>query len=355
MTAKGPKRRLAVVLFNLGGPDKLSAVRPFLFNLFSDPAIIALPAPARLALAVLVSNLRAKSARANYARLGGASPLKPETEAQAQALQASLTNAMPQTESKVFIAMRYWKPLTGETAGEVARFAPDEVVLLPLYPQFSTTTTASSLKAWGEVYKGPGKVRTVCCYPNDDALVRSHADRIVQVWREAGSPWPIRLLLSAHGLPQAVVAKGDPYQAQVEATSVAVLERLRADTGRDWDWRVCYQSRVGPMKWLGPYTIQAIEEAGAEGMGVLISPIAFVSEHIETLSELDHDYAGLADEVGCPIYLRAPALGIAQSFIDGLSQVVQKALAGPCATFPQGVWRCGENWRGCPRSKDSAV
>lgn len=355
MSDSAPKRRLAVVLFNLGGPDRPSAVRPFLFNLFSDRAIIGLPSPVRLALAALVSTLRTKSAKANYARLGGGSPLKPETEAQAQALQAKLDQVMPQTEAKVFIAMRYWKPLTRDAAAQVAAFAPDEIVVLPLYPQFSTTTTASSLKAWREAYKGPGRVRAVCCYPTHDALIRAHAGRILQVWREGGSPWPIRLLFSAHGLPLSVVAQGDPYQAQVEATAVAVLERLRADTGRDWDWRVCYQSRVGPMKWLRPYTIHAIEDAGAEGMGVLISPIAFVSEHIETLVELDHDYAGLADQVGCPTYLRAPALGTEQSFVDGLGQLVQIALAGPCATLPAGPWRCGEGWRGCPRTKDAAA
>jgi ferrochelatase len=354
MSGAGVKRRLAVVLFNLGGPDRPEAVRPFLFNLFSDPAIIALPGLARLALAGLVSVLRAKSAKENYARLGGASPLMPETQAQADALLAVLNRTMPLTETKVFIAMRYWTPMTPQTAAEVADFAPDEVVLLPLYPQFSTTTTASSLNAWEKAYKGPGQVRAVCCYPNQDELVRAHAERIAEVWRHAGSPWPIRLLFSAHGLPETVVAKGDPYEVQVQATAVAVVERLRADLGRDWDWRVCYQSRVGPMKWLGPYTIHILEEAGAEGMGVLVSPIAFVSEHIETLSELDHDYANLAEQVGCPIYLRAPALGIKQSFIDGLGQLVQKALAGPCATLPGGPWRCDGSWRGCPRRKDAA-
>lgn len=353
MIGETSKRRLAVVLFNLGGPDRPAAVRPFLFNLFFDPAIIALPGPARLILAAVISTLRAKSARANYARMGGASPLKPETEAQARALQARLERSLPRTEAKVFIAMRYWSPSTKSAAAEVASFAPDEVVLLPLYPQFSTTTTASSLKAWRQAYRGPGRVHTVCCYPNQDSLVKAHAEQILRVWRQAGEPWPIRLLFSAHGLPETVVARGDPYQVQVEATSVAVLERIRADTGRDWDWRVCYQSRVGPMKWLGPYTLHAIEEAGAEGMGVLISPIAFVSEHIETLCELDHDYALLGEQVGCPVYLRAPALGVTQSFIDGLGQVVQNALAGPCATFPAGPWRCDRAaWSGCPRSKD---
>lgn len=355
MSREPAKRRLAVVLFNLGGPDRPSAIRPFLFNLFRDPAIIGLPGPARLALAALISTLRAKSATANYARIGGASPLRAETDAQAERLQDRLRQRMPRTETRVFVAMRYWKPMTAETAAQVQAFAPDEVVLLPLYPQFSTTTTASSIKAWLAAYKGPGRTRTVCCYPNLDDLVKAHAERVLQAWRAAGSPWPIRLLFSAHGLPQTVVAKGDPYQAQVEATAVAVVERLRAELGRDPDWRVCYQSRVGPMKWLGPYTVQAIEEAGSEGLGVLVAPIAFVSEHIETLGELDHDYARLAEQVGCPSYLRAPALGIEQSFIDGLAGMVQKALAGPCATSPAGPWRCSDAWRGCPRTRDAAA
>ena len=355
MNGETATRRVAVVLFNLGGPDGPAAVRPFLFNLFSDPAIISLPGPARWVLAWLISTLRAKSARANYARMGGASPLKPETEAQALALQTCLDRTMPKTQVRVFIAMRYWKPSTKSAAAEVAEFAPDEVVLLPLYPQFSTTTTASSLNAWRGAYKGPGRVRAACCYPNQVGLVKAHAEQILRVWRSAGEPWPIRLLFSAHGLPETVVSKGDPYQAQVEASAVAVLERLRADTGRDWDWRVCYQSRVGPMKWLAPYTIHAIEEAGIEGTGVLISPIAFVSEHIETLCELDHDYAVLGEQVGCPIYLRAPALGVMQSFIDGLGQVVQKALSEPCAVQPGSPWQCDGTWRGCPRSKDLTI
>ncbi|HUO22837.1 MAG TPA: ferrochelatase [Caulobacteraceae bacterium] len=347
------ERRLAVVLFNLGGPDSLKAVRPFLFNLFADRAIIRLPTLPRLALATLISTTRAKGAKVNYARMGGRSPLLPETEAQARALQAELDQRLPRTESRVFIAMRYWTPMTGQTAAEVAAFAPDEVVLLPLYPQFSTTTTQSSLDAWRAAYKGAGRVRAVCCYPNQDGLVKAHAERVLEVWRKAGSPWPIRVLFSAHGLPETVVADGDPYQAQIEATAVAVVERLRADIGRDLDWRVCYQSRVGPMKWLGPYTLQSIDEAGAEGMSLLVAPIAFVSEHVETLCELDHDYALAAERAGCPLYLRAPALCVQPSFIDGLAGMVQKALAGPCATLPAGPWRCQDGWRGCPRTKDA--
>ena len=181
--------RLAVVLFNLGGPDSLKAVRPFLFNLFRDPAIIGLPAAARLPLAALIAFTRRKEASENYAHMGGASPLLPETVAQADALQAAL-DAIGRAgdEVRCFVAMRYWKPFTEATARAVAAYAPDEVVLLPLYPQYSTTTTGSSLAAWMRAYKGPGKVRTVCCYPTLDGLVQAHADNIVRTWEAAGSP-----------------------------------------------------------------------------------------------------------------------------------------------------------------------
>ena len=320
--ASGAPQRLAVVLFNLGGPDRPAAVRPFLFNLFRDPAIIGLPGPARLALAALISTLRAKGARANYARMGGGSPLLPETRAQAAALTEALSRDLEKTEIKVFPAMRYWNPTVEEAAREVAAYAPDQVVLLPLYPQYSTTTTASSAAAWARAYKGPGRVRTVCCYPDETGLVEAHVRRIEEAWEAAGRPEGVRLLFSAHGLPEKCVAAGDPYQWQVERTCAAVAARL----GRSWDWTLCYQSRVGPMKWLGPSTPQAIQAAADEGLGVVVSPIAFVSEHIETLVELDHEYAHLAEQAGCPVYVRAPALGIEPNFIEGLSRLVSGAL-----------------------------
>jgi ferrochelatase len=330
--------RVAVVLFNLGGPDGPEAVRPFLKNLFADPAIIGLPAPLRLPLAELISRRREKPAQANYALMGGGSPILPETERQAAALEAAL-NAGAAIEARVFIAMRYWKPFTEETARAVEAFAPDQVVLLPLYPQFSTTTTASSVKAWRQAYKGPGAEHTVCCYPTLDGLAEAHARLIDQTWRQAGAPDGVRLLFSAHGLPEKVVAGGDPYQAQVEATARAVAARL----GSGWDWQVCYQSRVGPLKWIGPSTVEAIEAAGREGKGVLISPIAFVSEHIETLVELDHEYAELARRIGLKPYLRVPALGADAGFVETLALAVRDALDRP----PGVRTACGGRW--CPK------
>lgn len=339
------RRRLAVVLFNLGGPDGPEAVRPFLFNLFNDRAIIDLPAVARTPLAALISTTRTKSATANYALMGGASPLLPETERQAQVLEDRLAVELGGAESRAFVAMRYWNPMSDETAAAVAAFAPDDIVLLPLYPQFSTTTTRSSMEAWAKAYGGPGRVRAVCCYPQAEGFIRAHAERIEAAWSAAGRPGPARLLFSAHGLPEKVIAAGDPYQTQIEATAAAVAERL----GASWDWQVCYQSRVGPLKWIGPSTPEAIEAAANDGRGVVVTPIAFVSEHVETLVELDHEYAALAKAKGCPFFVRAPALGTAPAFIEALGQVVVNALRreqGICSATG-GRW-CDRKWKGCP-------
>jgi ferrochelatase len=340
------RRRVAVVLFNLGGPDGPEAVRPFLFNLFNDPAILQAPWLLRVALAALISTTRAKSARANYARMGGGSPLLPQTLGQAEALTARLDQTLDNTEARVFVAMRYWTPLSAETAAAVAAFAPDEVVLLPLYPHFSTTTTGSSLKAWAAAYKGPGRVRTVCCYPLQNNFIEAHARKIEAAWTESGETRARRLLFSAHGLPEKIIAGGDPYQSQVEATAAAVAARL----GPGWDWKVCYQSRVGPLKWIGPSTPEAITEAAAEGRGVVITPIAFVSEHVETLVELDHEYAELARDVGCPFYVRAPALGVEPAFIEALGDIVARALRrdGGAVQTEAGGRFCGDAWRACP-------
>ena len=340
-------KKLAVVLFNLGGPDGPSAVRPFLFNLFRDPAIIGLPALFRYPLAALISTTREKTAKANYAIMGGGSPLLPETEKQARALEAELAKALPDVEARCFIAMRYWNPLTGETARQVSAFAPDEIVLLPLYPQYSMTTTGSSLKAWRETYKGSGRQTTVCCYPDEAGLVEAHARLIRETWERAGSPANVRLLFSAHGLPEKVILAGDPYQKQVEATAAAVAAKLPADL----DWTVCYQSRVGPMKWIGPSTDDEVRRAGADGKGVIVVPIAFVSEHVETLVELDHEYAELAQEVGVAPYIRVPALGVAPEFITGLAAMVGKAMTAG-GVIPGGAWRGPET---CPCNAEASA
>ncbi|MBA3810488.1 MAG: ferrochelatase [Caulobacteraceae bacterium] len=339
MTAAHAK--IAVVLFNLGGPDSPEAVRPFLQALFSDPAIVGAPAIVRRPLAALIARLRARSAIANYAVMGGGSPILPRTQDQARALEAELRRRRPDAEVEVFIAMRYWRPAAQETARRVADFAPDEVVLLPLYPQFSTTTTASSLRAWRAAYAGPGTSHVICCWFENPGLIDAHVRRIRETWEGAGRP-KVRLLFSAHGLPERIARTGDPYQWQIERTCAKVAHRL----GPGWDWRICYQSRVGPLKWIGPSTPEAIQAAAAEGLGVLIDPIAFVSEHIETLVELDRDYARLARIAGAPIYLRAPTVDASAPFIEGMADAVARALgregAGPDGTAcPASLTRCG--------------
>src|SRR5437660_3439883 len=236
--------RTAVVLMNLGGPDRLEAVQPFLFNLFSDPAILRLPAFARLPLAYVISRRRARVAREIYRKLGGGSPLLANTEAQARALEAVLG-----PQHRCFVAMRYWDPTSEQAAREVADWAADEVVCLPLYPQFSTTTTASSLAAWRASASRRGiesQTRVVCCYPADPGFVDAVAGLIRPALdMAAGHDKPPRLLLTAHGLPKRIVQAGDPYPDQVETTAAAVIGALNQP---GLDWTACYQSRVGPLE-----------------------------------------------------------------------------------------------------------
>jgi ferrochelatase len=336
-------RRIAIVLFNLGGPDDQASVRPFLFNLFNDPAIIGLPNPFRTALARLISSRREKGAQANYALMGGGSPLLPETRRQADALAQALAGLLPDDEIRAFIAMRYWSPLTEETAVDVAAYGPDEIVLLPLYPQFSTTTTESSLKRWSEVYAGSGVSRTVCCYPEAPGWIEAQADGVRAKLAEAGDR-RVRVLFSAHGIPESLITrKGDPYQEQIESTCAAIA----AHAGLT-DWSICYQSRVGPMKWLGPSTPDAIAQAGRDGVGVVVTPVAFVSEHIETLVELDIEYAELAHELGVAPYLRSPAVGVAAPFVRTLAEAAVEALSRT-GTAPWGPG-CRADWKACPRT-----
>jgi ferrochelatase len=311
--------KIAVVLFNLGGPDGPDDVQGFLKNLFRDKAIIRSPLPLRFLLARLISRSRAPSARANYALMGGGSPLLPETRKQAAALDAELTKRGRMVKS--FIAMRYWKPYAADVVREVRAWGADRVVLLPLYPQFSSTTTGSSLKSWQEAH-GPEGV-AVCCYPDGEKFIAAHARKLIETWKAAGSPANVRCLLSAHGLPEVVVKTGDPYQWQVELTAA----KLKPLLPPEWDVQICYQSRVGPLKWIGPPTDACIEQAARDGKAIILSPVAFVSEHIETLVELDIEYRHLAEQHGAKHYLRAPALGVDAGFVETLADLVEDALA----------------------------
>jgi len=338
--------RLAVVLFNLGGPDSPAAVKPFLFNLFSDPAIIRLPQPLRWFVARMISGKRAPTAAAIYEKIGGRSPLLPLTEAQGQALTSALEAFDLGMKVKVFVAMRYWHPRAADVAKAVAAYAPDQVVLLPLYPQFSTTTTASSLKEWRGVAEKAGitaRTSAVCCYPVEQGFVQAQALAIARVL-DANPDQRLRILFSAHGLPKKVVAAGDPYQVQVEATAKAVARALNRP---DLDWVVSYQSRVGPLEWIGPYTEDEIARAGRDGCGLVVVPVAFVSEHSETLVELDIEYRHLAEAAGVPAYHRVPAVGTDPAFIAGLARLVA-AKVGRETVAPDGEVRiCGPEWSGC--------
>lgn len=340
--------KTAVVLFNLGGPDGQDDVQPFLKNLFSDPAIIRSPAPVRWLVARLVSATRAKSAKENYARMGGGSPLLAETRKQASALDAEL--AARGHTAKSFIAMRYWKPYASDAVRDVKAFAPDRIVLLPLYPQFSSTTTASSMKSWKEA-RGPEGV-TVCCYPETEKFIAAHAGKLIATWEAAGRPPNVRCLLTAHGLPELVVKEGDPYQWQVELTAA----KLKPLLPREWEVEVCYQSRVGPLKWIGPSTDASIVKAAKDGKALILSPIAFVSEHIETLVELDVEYHELAEENGAKVYLRAPALGIDAGFIGTLADLVEDALGEPDGSLRSscGGRICPAGWKDCPNRRAPA-
>jgi ferrochelatase len=310
--------RRAVVLMNLGGPDSPQAVRPFLVNLFSDPAIITLPTLVRVPLAQLIARRREKVARDIYDHLGGGSPLAANTKAQAAALEEELGG-----DYRCFIAMRYWHPLTEEAVAAVKAWQPDEVVCLPLYPQFSTTTTASSLAAWRREAARQGlafRVRTVTEYPAVPGFVAALAERVAPLLDEATAQHvKVRLLLSAHGLPLKIVCAGDPYPQQVEATAAALVAAL----GRPGlDWVVCYRSRVGPLAWLGPATDAEIRCAGSDGVALVVAPISFVSEHSETLVELDRDYRRLAESCGVPAYYRASTVDSHPRFIAALAELV---------------------------------
>ena len=342
--------RLAVVLFNLGGPDSLEAVEPFLFNLFNDPAIIGGAKPFRWAMAKFVSRRRAKVAREIYRKLDGESPLLDETQAQAKALQRRLADQAD--DVRIFIAMRYWHPMSGDVAREVKTFQPDEIILLPLYPQFSTTTTGSSLAAWHRAALAVGlnrPTRAVCCYPKEPGFIQGQAKLIAAAMEKAeSSKWPHRprMLFSAHGLPKKIVARGDPYQWQVEQTSRAVAEALQIP---DLDWTVCYQSRIGPLEWIGPSIDDELSRAGKNGVPVIVVPIAFVSEHSETLVELDIEYRDMAHGMNVPAYRRVPALGCQEDFINGLGRLVETAGRRDIGTgSADGGRQCPAGHAGCP-------
>jgi ferrochelatase len=340
------RRKIAIVLFNLGGPDSPAAIKPFLRNLFSDPAILRVPFFVRFFLARIIAGARLKPATENYALMGGRSPLLELTQQQAAALEAQLGDI----DAKCFIAMRYWHPFSLETAREVKAWGPEEVVLLPLYPQYSSTTTGSSLTAWRGAAAQVGLVArttSLCCYATDPAYIAATAAMVRSAYDNASqTAAPLRVLFSAHGLPEKIVQSGDPYQAQIEQTTQAVLKEWGQP---DLDWVICYQSRATPVKWIGPSTDQEIERAGRDGVAVLVVPIAFVSEHSETLVELDIEYRDLAERSGVKGYFRVPAQNVDPGFIAALAGLVRHArAAGPGLCSHAGGRVCAADRTDCP-------
>ncbi len=339
----------AVVLFNLGGPDGPDAVQPFLYNLFKDPAIISLPSLFRIPLAKLISTRRAPTAQAIYAEIGGKSPLLELTRDQAAALKKALQQTWPDDETDVFICMRYWHPMAEQTVRDVLAYGPDDVILLPLYPQYSTTTTGSSLEDWQKMANMLGLKKptySICCYPVEPGWVSSQAALLKESLASIGTKNAVRVLFSAHGLPKKIVDRGDPYQWQVEQSAAALAQAAGLNAG---DWTVCYQSRVGPLEWIGPSLDDEIKRAADDKMGVMILPIAFVSEHSETLVELDIEYKNQAEELGLPSYTRVPAVGTHPDFIAGLAGVASAALENKIGLGPiDNVRYCPGNHNQCP-------
>jgi ferrochelatase len=313
----------------------------------------------RPVLARIIARARTAPATANYELLGGRSPLLELTRDQADALQASLQVTLPGVEARCFIAMRYWHPFSREAAREVAAWMPDHVVLLPLYPQYSTTTSGSSLTAWREAAAQIGLVcptTTLCCWYEEPGFAEATAAIIRTAYEKARTQLAtdvgLRLLFSAHGLPEVIVRKGDPYQFQVERSAAALVKVLNLP---DLDWSICYQSRATPQQWLEPSTEAAIDQAIEDKVAVLIAPVAFVSDHSETLVELDIEYAEIAHEKGIKGYFRVPAQNSDAGFIRALAGVISGALQqGPGLVRAAGCAACPEAHSDCPHRRAAA-
>ena len=319
-------KKVAVVLFNLGGPTSLKGVKPFLFNLFKDPDIIRLPNPLRFFLAWLISTLRRKKAENIYAQLGGKSPLNDNTQKQVDALEAKLLDAG--VHAKVFMCMRYAPPMTDDVLKAVAEYQPDEIVLLPLYPQFSTTTVKSSLLEWKKACLEKNfhvKTHSFCCFPGENGFIEAYRELLVEHLSHISKEIPIKILFSAHGIPEDIVKEGDPYPFHARISMDTVMDH---DLLKKYEYDLCYQSKVGPKKWTGPSLTEAMEVARNEKKGVVIVPISFVSDHSETLVELDIQYKEYAKEMNLVRYSRIFTVSDHPIFIEGLCQMVLGRLAG---------------------------
>lgn len=325
------KKKVGIVMFQLGGPDSLDAVEPFLLNLFLDPDIIPMGPLGflRRPLAKLISSRRSVPVRGKYAEIGGRSPIGTLTERQRVALVEALSNEI---DPVAVIAMRYWHPLTAEAVEALRKAGPlDEIVLLPLYPQFSYATTLSSFKEWRRVYGEPESgppLRTISQFYDHPLYIQALAQRIGSVLRQFTDSSSIHLVFSAHGLPMSLVEKGDPYPTQIETTVRLVCEEGRKGfPGWPQTHLLCYQSRVGPSKWLQPPLTGTIERLGTEGVKeMLVVPISFVTEHIETLHEINIEAREDARKFGVEVFRMMPAVGDSPLFIAALKDLVLRAV-----------------------------
>lgn len=345
-------QHIAVVLFNLGGPDSRAAIKPFLLNFFNDPNIISAPQPIRGLIAWLIARKRTKAeAGDSYAMLGNKSPLLENTNLQAQALNAAL-NQTGDVRFSVHVCMNYWHPMADQVVGEVRAQNPDQVILLPLYPQFSTTTTWSSLQSWQRAAAKQGfslPTSLICCYPDDAGFIAASVEHIRSTYASLKQSQPAgvkppRVLFSAHGLPEKIIKGGDPYQSHCETTAAKIVAELNIP---DLDWQVCYQSRVGPLKWIGPSTDEALHQAASDRVPVCVYPCAFVSEHVETLVEIEHEYRDLATKLGIPGFARVPTVMTHPKFIAGLADLVRSRIGIPGVASNAGQSICPDQSRRC--------
>jgi len=317
--------RIGVVLFQLGGPDSRETVEPFLYNLFCDPDIIDFPLAsiARRPLARLIARSRARHVGEHYAHIGGGSPIRALTERQAASLERELRRDL---DARVVVAMRYWHPFTAEAVAELERRAPEQIVLLPLYPQYSKTTTGSSVNEWERAFRKTNgwnpKVSLVREYHQDPGFIQCVVAAVNEsLAGMAAPPEELDFVFSAHSLPVSVVEAGDPYQKQVERTCDLVWAR------GGWPGRrhLCYQSKVGTAKWLSPSMADTIERLAAEGSKhVLVVPISFVSDHVETLYEIAIEHRAQAERLGIADFLLMPGLNDSESFIRALGKLVRE-------------------------------
>jgi protoporphyrin/coproporphyrin ferrochelatase len=346
-------KHIAVVLFNLGGPDSRAAIKPFLLNFFNDPNIISAPQPIRGLIAWLIARKRTRAeAGDSYAMLGNKSPLLENSNLQARALESALNQNGEATKFTVHVCMNYWHPMSDQVVRNVRDQNPDQIVLLPLYPQFSTTTTWSSLQSWQRACtKHHLQVPTalICCYPADTGFIGASVDLVRETYMNLKQSLPTgvrapRVLFSAHGLPEKIIRGGDPYQAQCETTAAKIAAALNIP---DLDWQICYQSRVGPLKWIGPSTDEALHQAAADQVPVCVYPCAFVSEHVETLVEIEHEYRDLATKLGVPGFARVPTVMTHPKFIAGLADLVRSRIGIPGVASNTGQSICPTNATRC--------